>query len=285
MTTHPILVFCIAILVGFWPFESISEGNAPQPFPKFEAKRIKPPSKGVTKRIQVQIEERANPAVAPISSQTATNTEISRAIADAAIKSTEQADWFWSRIDDSLEHLGPARLEDALNVLASNIGQFSLSNPRLQDLQDIAQRFGREILIATVGTEVSPALALAVIFVESSGNPTAESSAGAQGLMQLIPDTATRFGVANALDTAENIKGGVRFLDTLMDKYNDDPIVVLAAYNAGEGAIRDHDGVPPFPETRLYVPKVLNAYNVARGLCITPPLLLSDGCVFAAMNQ
>ena len=69
-----------------------------------------------------------------------------------------------------------------------------------------------------------------------------------------------------------------------LDHFEKDPVLVLAGYNAGEGAVRDHKGVPPYPETRDYVPKVLAAYQVARGLCLTPPELISDGCVFAGMR-
>ncbi|MEM6480133.1 MAG: lytic transglycosylase domain-containing protein, partial [Pseudomonadota bacterium] len=134
--------------------------------------------------------------------------------------------------------------------------------------------------IAAMG--VSPALALAVISVESAGDSRAVSRGGAHGLMQLMPATAARFGVTDAFDPAANIQGGVALLDHLMERYGDDPLLVLAAYNAGEGAVSAHGGVPPFPETRDYIPKVLSAYRVARGLCITPPLMLSDGCVFAA---
>lgn len=98
--------------------------------------------------------------------------------------------------------------------------------------------------------------------------------------MQLIPATADRFGVANTFDPTENIGGGVAYLDWLMDTFERDPILFLAAYNAGEGSIRDNAGVPPYPETRAYVPKVLSAWTVARALCMTPPELMTDGCVF-----
>ena len=116
--------------------------------------------------------------------------------------------------------------------------------------------------------------------VESGGRVDAVSSAGAQGLMQLMPATAERFGVSNAMDASDNIKGGIAFLDFLMKKFEGDPILVLAGYNAGENSIGSNDGVPPFVETRDYVPKVLAAYETARGLCRTQPMLLSDGCVF-----
>lgn len=69
-----------------------------------------------------------------------------------------------------------------------------------------------------------------------------------------------------------------------MGEFEDDPILVLAGYNAGEGSVRKYNGVPPFAETRDYVPKVLAAFQVARGLCLTPPQLISDGCVFVAMK-
>lgn len=120
-----------------------------------------------------------------------------------------------------------------------------------------------------------------MISVESAGRVDAVSSAGAQGLMQLMPPTAERFGVTDSLVAEQNIKGGVAYLDWLLDHFDGDPILALAAYNAGEGAVRNNDGVPNYAETRDYVPKVLSAWSVARGLCQTPPVLISDGCVFA----
>lgn len=263
-------------------FPGFVGAESPPAFPNFEAKRIKPPKKGAKKRIQVQIEERANPAVAPVAPIPPSPTPESGA---APVKAESQYDWFWKAVLPQSKRIGPARLEDALTVLSSDAGRTALPAPRLQSLQDIAQRFGKEILLATVGTEVSPAFALAVIYTESAGRVDAQSAAGAQGLMQLIPATADRFDVKDVFQPADNIKGGVKFLDTLMKAYQGDPILVLAAYNAGEGAVRDHKGVPPYAETLNYVPKVLNTYSVARGLCITPPLLVSDGCVFAAMGQ
>ena len=123
-----------------------------------------------------------------------------------------------------------------------------------------------------------------MITVESAGKSDAVSAAGAKGLMQLMPDTAVRFGVNNSLEPTQNITGGVKYLDWLMQEFDRDPILVLAGYNAGEGSVRKHQGVPPFAETRDYVPKVLAAFQVAKGLCQTPPELITDGCVFAALN-
>jgi hypothetical protein len=189
-------------------------------------------------------------------------------------------EWFWANVSTELSKSGPANVAKAMAALDTGQG----SAPRLQSLQDIAARYGREILGATVGTDVSPALVVALISVESSGSAGAESDKGAQGLMQLIPDTAARFGVDDPTDPAQNIKGGVAYLAWLLKKFDRDPIMALAGYNAGENAVTENGGVPPFAETRAYVPKVLSAWRVARGLCRTPPELITDGCVFTVQG-
>ncbi len=244
----------------------------PKPFPKFEAKRVKPPKRGAAaKRITIQIEPEA-PAPAPAVQQ--------EPGAPAAVATGYP--WFWEKVSPELAKAGAGRIEPALTAISANSGK--LRAPRLQHLQDIAKARGVDILTSTIGTEVSPALVLAVIAVESAGKTDAVSKAGAQGLMQLMPATAERFGVSDSLSAAENIRGGVKYLDWLMKEFSGDPILALAGYNAGEGAVRSHNGVPPFAETRDYVPKVLAAFQVAKGLCLTPPELASDGCVFAAMK-
>jgi len=166
-------------------------------------------------------------------------------------------------------------------VLSAGPDGQSVRAPRLAHLQDIAQRHGQDILAATIGTEVSPALVLAVISTESGGRAEAVSKAGAVGLMQLIPATAKRFNVSDSKDPMQNIRGGVAYLDWLMKEFDRDPLMVIAAYNAGENAVKNNGGVPPYAETRDYVPKVLAAWQVARGLCLSPPELVTDGCVFA----
>ena len=104
--------------------------------------------------------------------------------------------------------------------------------------------------------EVEPSLVDSVIRVESNYNPNAVSSAGAMGLMQLIPSTARRFGVNNTFRPEQNIEGGVRYLKYLMQLYNGDERLALAAYNAGEGAVAKYKGIPPYPETQNYVYQV-----------------------------
>ncbi|MFN4058942.1 MAG: lytic transglycosylase domain-containing protein [Roseinatronobacter sp.] len=188
--------------------------------------------------------------------------------------------WFWERVSPRADE-GAGRWIAAMSALDAPPEGKGPRAPRLQTLQDIARLHGPDILRASVGTNVSPALVVAVIAVESAGRVEAVSSAGAQGLMQLIPATAARFGVTDAFDSAENIRGGITYLNWLLDHFDQDVVLALAGYNAGEGAVRRNGGVPPFAETRDYVPKVLAAWRVARGLCVTPPEWPSDGCVFA----
>ena len=204
-------------------------------------------------------------------------------LAPVVPSSNQKYSWFWDKVQPGL-YDGNDRFPTALAALSEGPDGAAVLAPRLQAMQGLASSYGTEILKATVGTRVSPALVLAVISVESGGNPTAQSSAGAQGLMQLIPDTAKRFGVSDAKDADQNIKGGVAYLDWLMGNFNRDPIMVIAAYNAGEGAVSAALGVPPYAETRDYVPKVLAAWSVAQGLCLTPPMLVSDPCVFKVIS-
>jgi soluble lytic murein transglycosylase-like protein len=241
--------------------------EGPKPFADFSAKRVKPPKPGSTNRITIQIERQA--------------AALAASAAPAAGGAARPGLYapFWDAVSPALDDSGPGRLEPALLALGGTVAA-----PRLQDLQNLARAHGVTILKATLGTRVSPALVLAVISVESGGRVDAISSAGAGGLMQLMPDTATRFGVADRMLPEANIAGGVKYLDWLMGRFGRDPILVLAGYNAGEGAVDSHEGVPPYAETRDYVPKVLAAFQVARGLCLTPPELISDGCVFAGMN-
>lgn len=108
---------------------------------------------------------------------------------------------------------------------------------------------------------LSPDLVRAVIQVESAFNPRAVSPKGAMGLMQLMPATASSLDVQDSFDTRENIEGGVRHLRVLMDRYRNDLPVVLAAYNAGDTAVLNYRGVPPYRETRQYVIRVLRRYD------------------------
>jgi hypothetical protein len=122
------------------------------------------------------------------------------------------------------------------------------------------ERLDRIVREAAERHKVDPALVQAVISTESGWNPHAVSNKGAVGLMQLIPETARRFGGGNLYDPAQNVEAGTTYLKALLDRYNGDLTKSLAAYNAGEHAVDNSGGVPPFWETQRYVRKVTDAY-------------------------
>jgi len=124
------------------------------------------------------------------------------------------------------------------------------------------KKYRHQINAAAKRYDLSPTLVRAVIHTESHYNPIAESKAGAVGLMQLMPATATRYGVYNRKNPEQNIDGGTRFLKDLMKSFDNDIELVLAAYNAGENAVKRYGNkIPPYPETERYVIKVLALYK------------------------
>lgn len=247
----------------------------------FTFRRIGVDTGSAGQRITVQIdpEEQAR-RIAPPDQQPAPQSVPRAEGTGASAPADARYAWFWDRVSPNIAQ-GEGRFLAAMAALRDASDGQRVPEPGVQHLQDIVARHGAQILGATVGTNVSPALALSVIAVESAGRTQAESHAGAQGLMQLIPATAERFGVENAMDPAQNIRGGVAYLDWLLGEFDRDVVLALAGYNAGEGAVRRNGGVPPYAETRDYVPKVLAAWNIARGLCATPVQLPTDPCVFA----
>ncbi len=180
-----------------------------------------------------------------------------------------QADhrWFWEEVD-ALAAADAGRWGEGLALLTRRgAAEGALHSPGR--IAQIAERWRPLIAKAARDQDVSEALLLAVIAVESNGQVGARSPKGAQGLMQLIPATADRFGVRDAYDPQQNIAGGAAYLNWLLDRFSGDPVLALAGYNAGEGAVGRHGGVPPYAETRDYVVKVFDALVAARALCAT----------------
>jgi soluble lytic murein transglycosylase-like protein len=127
-----------------------------------------------------------------------------------------------------------------------DFGKISLNtNAYASEIHAAAQEYG-----------VEEAIVRAIIHAESAYRPNAVSRAGARGLMQLIPATASRFGVGDVFDPAQNIKGGVKYLAFLLKRYNSNLSLAAAGYNAGEGAVDKYGGVPPYAETQRYVQRV-----------------------------
>jgi soluble lytic murein transglycosylase-like protein len=131
------------------------------------------------------------------------------------------------------------------------------NRPAVSVDRDGVERLVRE---AAERHQVDPALVRAVIETESNWNPSAVSRKGALGLMQLIPGTAQRFGVNDAFSPKQNVDAGVKYLKILLERYNGNLDLALAAYNAGEGAVDRAHGIPAYRETRNYVQKVQEAY-------------------------
>ena len=130
--------------------------------------------------------------------------------------------------------------------------------PELQkkpaDLKDV-------VAAASDKHQIDADLITSVIHAESSFNPKARSPKGAQGLMQLMPQTASQLGVGNAFDPGANVEGGTKYLRDLLVQYNGDMVKALAAYNAGPLRVQQYNGVPPYRETRTYVAKIVKEFN------------------------
>ncbi len=274
---HPAANFLrllVAIVIFAIPLEARAQS---EPEGEFTFKRVKPPSKGEKDKINIQV-ERTWPYRSEAPKADSESDEIPK-VASAAPEA-QKDDWFWAEISPDIEAADPIRLDRALTALNLNAQEKTKISPSLEVMNRIVAEHGADILLATAGKRVSPAFALAVITVESGGRSKVVSEKGAIGLMQLIPATAQRFDVTDPTDAKQNIRGGVAYLDWLLGKFGGDPILSLAGYNAGENAVVQNKGVPPYAETRAYIPKVVAAWDRARMYCQTVPRFADDGCVF-----
>ncbi len=160
-----------------------------------------------------------------------------------------------TKLEDGGQSSGTNGLLASTNGLTSSITSSGSSNT------PVTGDFASLINQAAEKYDVDPSLVQAVIKAESNFNPNAVSSAGALGLMQLMPGTASGLGVSNPLDPAQNIDGGVHFLSNLLQHYNGNVQLAVAAYNAGPGAVDRYGGIPPYQETQTYVNRVLGYYG------------------------
>ena len=156
--------------------------------------------------------------------------------------------------------------QEYVDVLSENIVSFEEEEipaviaspakdaPRSATLDEVVDKAARE-------NQLDSDFVQAVIRAESNGNVNAVSPKGAQGLMQLMPQTAFRLGVKNSFDPGENVSAGTKYLRQLLAQYHNDPVRALAAYNAGAGRVQQYRGVPPYKETRAYIANIIRDFN------------------------
>jgi len=181
----------------------------------------------------------------------------------------------YSYMKDGVRHYTSSRPAQVANIGAVRTIQYSYiercfacgvqSRVNFGSVRLNTQAYSTEIAAAAREFGVEEAVVRAIIHAESAFNPTALSRAGAQGLMQLMPPTARRFGVADSFDASQNIRGGVQYLSWLLRRFNGNLTLAAAGYNAGEGAVDRHGGVPPYKETQYYVQRVAQLADRYRG--------------------
>jgi soluble lytic murein transglycosylase-like protein len=177
------------------------------------------------------------------------------------VDSTSQAD---SPVQQNYELLAVSPIEPASIAASASAMETAELDSKLV-IGSKALLYKDEVKVAALDSGVETALLHAVIMTESNYNARAKSPKGAQGLMQLMPFTAKRFGVNNSYDPGQNIQGGARYLSYLLKLFNNDFRLAVAAYNAGENAVIEHGNkIPPYRETVNYVSKVMGIYKKLR---------------------
>lgn len=182
----------------------------------------------------------------------------------------------WGYVDDAGEaHLADRKVDDRYRLFqrgnslskaeAPVAGKLPHANPVRIAARHV-DPYRKLVANAAAENRLDPQLLHAIISVESGYQPSAVSPKGAVGLMQVMPDTGARFGVSQLSNPKENIKAGARYVKFLLGMFNNNLPLVIAAYNAGEGAVQKYDNrIPPYPETQNYVARVLASYNGSGG--------------------
>jgi len=165
--------------------------------------------------------------------------------------------------DTTRLYMGAAPDSGYVDVATAQIESFEPAPSDQQPATQAQQTGDLRTIVRGAGArnQVDADFIASVIRAESANNPRALSPKGAQGLMQLMPQTASKLGVKNGFDAAENVDGGVRYLRELLLLYNNDMVKALAAYNAGPQRVQQYKGVPPYRETHAYVARVIRDYN------------------------
>lgn len=167
---------------------------------------------------------------------------------------------YWNKINE-IQNRIPVSLTRQKNNNKLSFSRILNNQISALDYNTFPHSFDEFIHSAAEKYKLSPAIIKSIIKVESNFNPQALSKSGAQGLMQLMPDTAKVLQVKNVWNPQENIDGGAKYLRQLLEQFDNDLILSLAAYNAGPGNVTRYGGIPPFAETQNYVKKVLEHIN------------------------
>ena len=241
--------------------------------PAYVSKRTGGARCEVVSRFRPQAEPRRAPAPAAPATVTATTAQApasaaggtTPAVRPAAAPATGRtvAGQVYSYMQDGVRHYSsrrPSGVQGGVRTIAYSYIERCFacgsSGVNFGSVRLRTDAYREEIAAASREFGVEEAVVRAVIHAESAFNPTAVSRAGAQGLMQLMPATARRFGVTDSFEPAQNIRGGVEYLSWLLRRFNGNLTLAAAGYNAGEGAVDRHGGVPPYRETQNYVVRV-----------------------------
>ena len=166
---------------------------------------------------------------------------------DVSVENNAAAKEFKSILDEKMAQDKPE----------NSIEKISFKNSR-ENIENLIEKYAQE-------NNLDPDFIKAVVKQESGFNPDAKSKCGAMGLMQLMPQTAKGLGVVDAFDPEQNIEGGVKYLKSMLNRFNNDPKLALAAYNAGPAAVQKYGDIPPYKETQNYVKNILASYEAIKG--------------------